>query len=205
MMSTVIKRNTTIPCRKEKIFTTEEDNQTEVDVVICEGERVMTKDNNVLGKFTLRGIAPAKRGTPQIAVIFDLDANGILCVSAIDKASNKSGTITITNNKGSLTKEQIERMVQDAEVYKRQDADVRERVEAHNKLENYVFQVRDMLDDELFREKMTVSDRHSIEKVVEDTLNWLDTNLQAPKQVCAEKLRDLEKVVHPVTSRMYTP
>jgi len=118
IMSNVIKRNSTIPCKKTKVFTTDEDNQTQVDVVVCEGERAMVRDNNTLGKFELKGIAPAKRGIPQINVTFDIDANGILRVSAADTNGHSSG-VTINNNKGSLTKDQIEKMVRDAENYKK--------------------------------------------------------------------------------------
>lgn len=202
IMSTVIKRNTTIPCKKTKVFTTDEDNQTEVDIFVAEGERAMVKDNNVLGKFELKGIPPAKRGIAQINVTFDIDANGILRVSAAD-AHGHSSAVTINNNKGSLSKEQIERMVKDAENYKRQDEEYRVRAEARNALENYTYQVRDILDDEVMREKLSTESRLALDEGVESTLNWLDNNMGADKSVFDEKKRELERIVNPITARLY--
>jgi L1 cell adhesion molecule like protein len=204
VMSNVIKRNSTIPCKKTKVFTTDEDNQTEVDIFICEGERAMTKDNNVLGKFELKGILPAKRGVAQINVTFDIDANGILRVSAAD-AHGHSSAITINNNKGSLTKEQIDKMVKDAESYKKQDEEFRVKAEARNNLENYTYQVRDILDDEILREKLSVESRLALDAAVENTLHWIDTNMNAEKSSFDEKKRELERVVNPITARLYKP
>jgi L1 cell adhesion molecule like protein len=202
IMSTVIKRNTTIPCKKTKVFTTDEDNQTEVDIFVAEGERAMVKDNNVLGKFELKGIPPAKRGIAQINVTFDIDANGILRVSAADAHGHSSG-VTINNNKGSLSKEQIERMVKDAENYKRQDEEYRIRAEARNGLENYTYQVRDILDDEVMREKLSTESRLTLDEAVESTLSWLDNNMGAEKSAYDEKKRELERIVNPITTRLY--
>jgi L1 cell adhesion molecule like protein len=202
VMSNVIKRNTTIPCKKTKVFTTDEDNQTEVDIFVCEGERALVKDNNILGKFELKGIPPAKRGIAQINVTFDIDANGILRVSAADSAGHTSN-ITINNNKGSLSKEQIERMVRDAESYKKQDEEFRVRAEARNEFENYVYQVRDMLDDEVMREKFSTSDRVALDEAVNGALDWLDLNMHAEKAVYAERRREVERVVNPITTKLY--
>jgi len=202
IMSNVIKRNSTIPCKKTKVFTTDEDNQTQVDVVVCEGERAMVRDNNTLGKFELKGIAPAKRGIPQINVTFDIDANGILRVSAADTNGHSSG-VTINNNKGSLTKDQIEKMVRDAENYKKQDEEYRVKAEARNTLENYTYQVRDILDDEIMREKLSTESRLALDAAVESTLNWLDNNMHAEKSTFDEKKRELERIVNPITAKMY--
>jgi L1 cell adhesion molecule like protein len=203
VMEPIIKRNSTIPCKQTKTFSTYTDNQSGATIRIFQGERPMTANNQKLGQFQLDGIPPMPRGVPQLEVTYDLDANGILTVSAQEKSTGKMEKLVITSDQNTLSKEQIEKMINEAKEHEKEDTLRRERIEARNELEGYLYNVKQSMSDEKLKDKFSSEDRATVEGIVKSTLEWVEANQSETKETYNERKQQVENVVMPIMTKLY--